>query len=580
MSTSRSSKAARKSVLADHETDREETILRSQIRLMEERILKLEELDERISAIEDVVAQFDEAEKSQASKSAKNRVPLNILQDAFHQHAEELKAAMESKTWKELDEDLRKQLTSSVEALLIFKKYPIPNSTALTKRIKDFYTTRRTTVIIKSDPEKKKKRRLALKRSRLTYAARDKAVKTAILSGELNVDDEEGIDRIRSSVQLVPISEARVLSDEEEERTAFEQQRLENLSRARAVRAARQWLPIIQYQLNTTLHGVMKTTPYELVFDQPPRLSVFPGAKCGSNIMEEDLEDIINDHLPSKSDDQPPSDQPPSESDDQPPSKSRAQSCSFKSRAQTLSDDQPPSESDDQPPSKSRAQSCSKSHAQTLSDDQPPSESDDQPPSKSRAQSCSFKSRAQTLSDDQPPSKSRAQSCSKSHAQTLSDDQPPSESDDQPPSISDTQHLSKSHAQDVSESDDQALRRDISSLSFKVQIWCSQYQADLECYKGDLGLDAQDWKALTRLSLRQAAIKSNPKNDFMVSHCQFMQMRGTICTSKCHKGSECQHQAGQVAILKQGSSKRDRNLKIIRFGSQLLIWISLIRMLS
>eukprot|EP00731_Ephydatia_muelleri_P003809 Em0001g3809a len=218
MSTSRSSKAARKSVLADHETDREETILRSQIRLMEERILKLEELDERISAIEDVVAQFD---------------------DAFHQHAEELKAAMESKTWKELDEDLRKQLTSSVEALLIFKKYPIPNSTALTKRIKDFYTTRRTTVIIKSDPEKKKKRRLALKRSRLTYAARDKAVKTAILSGELNVDDEEGIDRIRSSVQLVPISEARVLSDEEEERTAFEQQRLENLSRARAVRAAR-----------------------------------------------------------------------------------------------------------------------------------------------------------------------------------------------------------------------------------------------------------------------------------------------------------------------------------------------------
>eukprot|EP00731_Ephydatia_muelleri_P035939 Em0181g2a len=206
MSTSRSSKAARKSVLADHETDREETILRSQIRLMEERILKLEELDERISAIEDVVAQFNEAEKSQASKSAKNRVPLNILQDAFHQHAEELKAAMESKTWKELDEDLRKQLTSSVEALLIFKKYPIPNSTALTKRIK---------------------------------AARDKAVKTAILSGELNVDDEEGIDRIRSSVQLVPISEARVLSDEEEERTAFEQQRLENLSRARAVRAAR-----------------------------------------------------------------------------------------------------------------------------------------------------------------------------------------------------------------------------------------------------------------------------------------------------------------------------------------------------
>ena len=95
-------------------------------------------------------------------------------------------------------------------------------------------------------------------------------------------------------------------------------------------------------------------------------------------------------------------------------------------------------------------------------------------------------------------------------------------------------------------------------------------EADLECYEGDLGLDAQDWKALTRLSLREAAIKSNPKNDFMVSRCQCKtktsctrnscrcKKRGTICTSKCHKGSECQNQAGQVAKLKQGSSKRDR----------------------
>ena len=62
-------------------------------------------------------------------------------------------------------------------------------------------------------------------------------MKTAILAGKLTVDDAEGIGRIRSSVQLVPISEARVLSDEEE-RTAFEQQNLVNLSRARAVRAA------------------------------------------------------------------------------------------------------------------------------------------------------------------------------------------------------------------------------------------------------------------------------------------------------------------------------------------------------
>ena len=70
-------------------------------------------------------------------------------------------------------------------------------------------------------------------------AARDKAVKTTIQAGELTVDDAEGISRNRSSVQSVPISEARVLSDDEEERTAFERQRLVNLSRARTVRAAR-----------------------------------------------------------------------------------------------------------------------------------------------------------------------------------------------------------------------------------------------------------------------------------------------------------------------------------------------------
>ena len=38
--------------------------------------------------------------------------------------------------------------------------------------------------------------------------------------------------------------------------------------------------------------------------------------------------------------------------------------------------------------------------------------------------------------------------------------------------------------------------------------------------------------------------------------------RGTICTSKCHKGSECQNQPGQVAKLKQGSSKRDRKPEV------------------
>lgn len=36
----------------------------------------------------------------------------------------------------------------------------------------------------------------------------------------------------------------------------------------------------------------MKTTPYELVFGQPPRLNIFPGVKV-TPIMEEDVEELF-----------------------------------------------------------------------------------------------------------------------------------------------------------------------------------------------------------------------------------------------------------------------------------------------
>ena len=38
----------------------------------------------------------------------------------------------------------------------------------------------------------------------------------------------------------------------------------------------------------------MKSTPYELVFGQPPRQGIFPGVK-GPSIMEENVEDIIKE---------------------------------------------------------------------------------------------------------------------------------------------------------------------------------------------------------------------------------------------------------------------------------------------
>ena len=42
------------------------------------------------------------------------------------------------------------------------------------------------------------------------------------------------------------------------------------------------------------MHGTVKSTPYELVFGQPPRQGIFPGVK-GPSIMEEYVEDIIKE---------------------------------------------------------------------------------------------------------------------------------------------------------------------------------------------------------------------------------------------------------------------------------------------
>ena len=47
-------------------------------------------------------------------------------------------------------------------------------------------------------------------------------------------------------------------------------------------------------QLNSTTHGTMLKTPYELVFGQPPRQSVFPGVDS-VRICEEDIDDIVEE---------------------------------------------------------------------------------------------------------------------------------------------------------------------------------------------------------------------------------------------------------------------------------------------
>ena len=52
--------------------------------------------------------------------------------------------------------------------------------------------------------------------------------------------------------------------------------------------------------MNTTIHGTMKTTPYELVYGQPPRQCLFPGVS-GVHILEEDVEELLDgdsEHVP------------------------------------------------------------------------------------------------------------------------------------------------------------------------------------------------------------------------------------------------------------------------------------------
>ena len=44
-------------------------------------------------------------------------------------------------------------------------------------------------------------------------------------------------------------------------------------------------------QLNTSVHATVKATPFELVFGQPPRNTIFPGVT--GHVMEEDVEDLL-----------------------------------------------------------------------------------------------------------------------------------------------------------------------------------------------------------------------------------------------------------------------------------------------
>ena len=49
-------------------------------------------------------------------------------------------------------------------------------------------------------------------------------------------------------------------------------------------------------QLNSTVHGTMKKSPYELAFGQPPHQNFFPGIER-TEIVEEDVEDLTKKQM-------------------------------------------------------------------------------------------------------------------------------------------------------------------------------------------------------------------------------------------------------------------------------------------
>eukprot|EP00731_Ephydatia_muelleri_P006218 Em0003g466a len=166
--------------------------LRTKVRQMEERIIELEKAVERIDVLEERLAQIS--------------LSHGTLQN----------------------EDRSDGASKGAECTGAKAVIPL-----------DYYASRRNTVLTKGNAEKTKKRRLALKRSRLTLFARDKAVKDAIEAGEVDAKDIESIKKVRAAVPTVPLPETLAAGsdhEEEEERTVYQKKRLLSLEVARASR--------------------------------------------------------------------------------------------------------------------------------------------------------------------------------------------------------------------------------------------------------------------------------------------------------------------------------------------------------
>lgn len=95
-------------------------------------------------------------------------------------------------------------------------------------------------------------------------------------------------------------------------------------------------------------------------------------------------------------------------------------------------------------------------------------------------------------------------------------------------------------------------------------------ESELEAYSGSLQVEAKGWEMTPRISLRQAAKKSNPDNAFYGTHCGCKKgcngkkcscrQVGKPCSSRCHSGSTCSNQQSASTCQTSRVAEKDHGI--------------------
>ena len=101
-------------------------------------------------------------------------------------------------------------------------------------------------------------------------------------------------------------------------------------------------------------------------------------------------------------------------------------------------------------------------------------------------------------------------------------------------------------------------------------------EGDLELYDGRLNLKVDGWKSLPVISLREAAILANLRNDFIASHCNVVIVKKNV--TKVHAHAERELLRSVESLLFLCCSRRAdhpflRTMSVITYASEVTIGI-------